>query len=101
MKSQYEQILDRFGTYNQFEKLKEECLEFVEAWDEYKSNLELHKRNQEKHAKPSILDALWESSDILNVLRSIRSKNEVIDTMAATKLLRTQIRISNGYYDNV
>lgn len=89
----YRQTLDHFGPRAQLLKLREECLELAEA---------IHNFDRDMISDPSRADLAHvydESGDVLNVLRSIMTATPVIEQCAATKMLRTQIRIQTGYYD--
>lgn len=90
----YQQTLAHFGPRTQLLKLREECLELAEAITHMELSAE---------AGTDCIEALAhvydESGDVLNVLRSLMSETEAIETCARTKMLRTQIRMRAGYYD--
>lgn len=92
----YRQTLEHFGLRAQLLKLREECLELAEAITdienaEYRGIFFI---DPEKNAH--MLD---EAGDVLNVLRSLMTACPQIEQMAATKMLRTQIRMKTGHYD--
>lgn len=87
MRDRYEKVINHFGAIAQLEKLKEECLELVEAID------------RQREGKDTLRSVLDEAADVLNVIRSLMTKTDAIETCAETKLLRTEIRMRTGYYD--
>lgn len=92
----YKQVSDRFGVPGQWRKLREECLEFAEAYDGYEE------RQMLRATVADQAHVIEEASDVLNVLRSLMADPviaELLERCAATKMLRTQIRMRSGYYD--
>jgi hypothetical protein len=92
----YKQTLEHFGVVAQFQKLREECLELAESVSGLESALV---DGEWPSVEAAIIHVYDESGDVLNVLRSIMTRAPKIEQMAATKMLRTQIRIKTGYYD--
>jgi NTP pyrophosphatase (non-canonical NTP hydrolase) len=88
----YQQTIERFGPRAQMLKLREECLELAEA---------ITKMDEEGvgNLHCNLAHVFDESGDVLNVLRSLMTMTPSIEECAATKMLRTQIRIKTGYYD--
>lgn len=90
----YRQTFETFGMRGQINKLREECLELVEAID----TLGIMARAG-RDTNKVLAHVLDEAGDVLNVIRSIQTQTDAIETSARTKMLRTQVRIKNGYYD--
>lgn len=96
MNCPYRQTLDRFGVRAQLLKLREECLELAEAID----FMELVLGTKGRQVGPALTQVCDEAGDVLNVLRSIMTATPAIEQCAATKMLRTQIRMKTGYYED-
>lgn len=75
-------IYNHFGKLNQFDKLAEECAEYLRAY---------HKKDE--------LNMLDEAGDVFNVARGIYNNNEVVRDSADMKIDRTLERIEKGYYE--
>lgn len=92
----YKQTIAHFGPIAQLRKLREECLELVEAIDIAEEMGRLGLVTLNRNCMVNVYD---EAGDVLNVLRSLMTKTPAIEQMAATKIFRTQVRIRTGYYE--
>lgn len=90
----HKQTLETFGESGQIAKLEEEALELVEAIREYRAAV--YHQTPERFA--AFRHVLEEAADTSNVIKSLIHANPEIETIALSKMFRTQIRIHTGYY---
>jgi len=77
-------IYNHFGEKHQFDKLYEECKEYIEAYE--------HK---------SELDMLDEAGDLYVVSRQLYMHNDVVYDTVGYKTDRTLERIEDCYYESI
>jgi len=76
-------IYNNFGEVTQFDKLAEECAEYLKAY---------HKKD--------VINIIEEAGDVYNVARGIYNNNSIVKGAADIKIERTIERIDGGYYDD-
>ena len=74
-------IYNHFGNINQFDKLAEECAEYLKAY---------HKKDE--------LNILDEAGDVYVVSAQLFQNNEVVRDTVEMKVNRTMDRIDSGFY---
>ena len=74
-------IYNHFGNTNQFDKLAEECAEYLKAY---------HKKDE--------LNMLDEAGDVYVVSAQLFQNNEVVRDTVEMKVNRTMNRIDSGFY---
>ena len=95
MECVYEQTLAHFGGGRQLQKLFEEAEELVEALAEYFEAV----KTQNPERFNLFIAVNLEIADVLNVIRSLQTRNPAIEVAARSKMFRTQIRMKTGYYE--
>lgn len=99
-------ITTYFGVENQLEKLQEEINEFIEAVEDYENflnddDIEWTKQMQCKF-KEHIVE---EMGDVLNVLEGFKGVYHINDELLKAhryyKVIRTNVRNEDGYYENL
>lgn len=108
MRDRYLRIINFFGVRNQMKKLNEECYELIEAIDDYEDYMSFGDGCNKDKINSSMEtmfrnDIIEEMADLLTLCTQFvykyDIKQEEIDSVMDFKLMRTEDRIEDGYYE--
>lgn len=99
-------ITTYFGVENQLGKLQEEINEFIEAVDDYEDYINSDDIAYSKQTECKLREHMVEEmGDVLNVLEGFKGiyhiNDELLKAHRYYKVIRTNVRNEDGYYENI